>query len=244
MFNNCNPKTNGELYFLNLIHKNINVIFDVGCRTDSEFIELEKEVHYFDPVPNFIKTISEKKNKNTNAYFNNFGLSDKVEEIFYYPKYQSFYDRTASCINSDNSNKIILKVKTAKHYIENNKINSIDFLKIDTEGYELNVLKGFGELLNNVKIIQFEYGGTFLDNNTKLNDVIEYLKKYNFHKFSYLSQNRCVPIEEVKRINVNPQARRHGYPSVVEITGDYIPDHYNYSNIVCINKAANLDSLF
>ena len=89
-----------------------------------------------------------------------------------------------------------------------------------------------------------EYGGTFLDNNTKLNDVIEYLKKYNFHKFSYLSQNRCVPIEEVKRINVNPQARRHGYPSVVEITGDYIPDHYNYSNIVCINKAANLDSLF
>ena len=61
--------------------------------------------------------------------------------------------------------------------IEFNNIKNIDFLKIDTEGYELNVLKGFEDFLENIKIVQFEYGGTFLDNNTKLIDVINYLKE-------------------------------------------------------------------
>ena len=69
----------------------------------------------------------------------------------------------------------------------NNNINHIDFLKIDTEGYELNVLKVFEEYISYIDIIQFEYGGTFLDNNTKLIDVINYLKQYNFNNFSYLT---------------------------------------------------------
>ena len=87
----------------------------------------------------------------------------------------------------------------------------IDFLKIDTEGYELNVIKGFDEYLFNVKIIQFEYGGTFIDNNLKLIDVIKYLEQYNFHKFSYLTHNGFVLIND-------------------------FTDHYQYCNIVCINK--------
>ena len=87
----------------------------------------------------------------------------------------------------------------------------VDFLKIDTEGYELNVLQGFEDTLENVKIIQFEYGGTFLDNNTKLIDVINYLGSKGFYKFSYLTNNGTVPILDFN-------------------------DHYQYCNIVCINK--------
>jgi hypothetical protein len=36
MFNNCDPKTNGEEGFYNKIKDCIGVIFDVGCRTYSE----------------------------------------------------------------------------------------------------------------------------------------------------------------------------------------------------------------
>ena len=71
----------------------------------------------------------------------------------------------------------------------------IDLLKIDTEGYEFEVIKGCEQLLNDrmIKYIQFEYGGTYLDNGIKLNDVITFLKSlgyktYNFHdgKFNIL----------------------------------------------------------
>ena len=57
MFGNDNPKTNGEYRFFMAIKDNINVIFDVGCRSDSEFTEFEGEVHYFEPVKEFIEKL-------------------------------------------------------------------------------------------------------------------------------------------------------------------------------------------
>jgi FkbM family methyltransferase len=211
MFSDINSKTNGEYRFYTTIKNNINVIFDVGCRYDSEFINFQGECHYFDPVSKYIEQLSKKENKNKVSYFNSFGLGNENKKSYYYPMYESFYDRIKSCGTSDDSNKISLQIKKAKDYINENKITSIDFLKIDTEGYELSVLEGFEELLQNVKIIQFEYGGTFLDNNLKLIDVIQYLESKDFYKFSYLSDSGTVLITDFS-------------------------DHYKYCNIVCINK--------
>ena len=211
MFNDCNSKTNGEEKFFIEIKDKIQVIFDVGCRSDTEFINFSGEVHYFDPVQDFIEELKKIKNINKSSYFNTFGLGDENKELYYYPRYQSFYDRINSCHVSDNSNKILLNIKKGYDYIIKNHIKSIDFLKIDTEGYELNVLKGFEDFLPNIKIIQFEYGGTFLDNNTKLIDVKEYLETKGFYKFSYLTNNG---------------------PKIIT---DF-SDHYQYCNIVCVHK--------
>ena len=140
------------------IKDNIDVIFDVGCRSDSEYIHFNGEVHYFDPVDEFIETLKKQPNLNKSSHFNNFGLGDQDKQLYYYPKYQSFYDRINSCNTSDDANKILLHIKTGKEYIIRNNIEKVDFLKIDTEGYELNVLQGFEDCLKIVKIIQFEYG--------------------------------------------------------------------------------------
>lgn len=214
MFNNCDPRTNGELGFFMFIKDHIQVIFDVGCRTDSEFTNFKGEVHYFDPVESFIEELKKCTNSNSASYFNNFGLGEENKELYYYPRYQSFYDRTKSCTESDDPNKFLLRIRKAKDYLLQNNIQSIDFLKIDTEGYELNVLQGFEELLENVKIIQFEYGGTYLDNNVKLVDMKNYLEGKGFHKFAYLTHYGIFPIEN-------------------------FDDHYQYCNIVCINKKSN-----
>jgi len=216
MFNNSDPKTNGEERFFLSIKDKINVIFDVGCRSDSEFIPFTGEVHYFDPVNEFVEQLKRTSNSNSRAYFNNFGLGEADEQLYYYPRYQSFYDRIASCNVSDDSNKILLNIKKGKNYVCDNNITNIDFLKIDTEGHELSVLKGFEDTLENIKMIQFEYGGTFLDNNVKLNDVITYLEQKGFCKFSYLTNTGTHLITD-------------------------FADHYNYCNIVCINKNSTND---
>jgi hypothetical protein len=46
MFNNCNSKLNGEYKFFMEIKDKINCIFDVGCRSDSEFIEFTDHYQY------------------------------------------------------------------------------------------------------------------------------------------------------------------------------------------------------
>jgi FkbM family methyltransferase len=211
MFNNCNSETNGEHKFFMDIKDNIKVIFDVGCKSYSEYIDFNEEVHYFDPVNECVEQLKQQTNLNKKSYFNNFGLGDENNQKYYYPKYESFYDRENSCGISDDSNKFLLNIKKGKDYVIDNNIKNIDFIKIDTEGYELKVLQGFEDFLENVKIIQFEYGGTFLDNNTKLIDVINYLEQKGFYKFSYLTN--------------------YGIETITDFT-----DHYQYCNIVCINK--------
>ena len=211
MFNNCDSKTNGEEHFFMSIKDKIQLIFDVGCRSDSEFIHFTGEVHYFDPVQDFIDKLKKQPNVNKASYFNSVGLGDESKELYYYPRYQSFHDRIHSCHASDASNKITLHIQKGYDYVTEKKIKGIDFLKIDTEGYELNVLKGFEGFLKNVKVIQFEYGGTFLDNNTRLRDVTQYLEKQGFYNFSYLTTNGTERITDFS-------------------------DHYQYCNIVCVHR--------
>lgn len=216
-FNNTNPASNGEITFFNKIKEKCNVIFDVGSRSESIFLNNNgKNVHYFEPVSNFI-TILKKKENNENAKFNEFGLSDSNGVFDYFPSTQSFLDRSTSMkIHTKNNNwkpgrSVTLQTKTAFDYINDNNIGVIDFLKIDTEGYEYKVILGFKELIKNVKFIQFEYGGTYLDNNCSLSQIIEYLKKNGFVNFSYLHKNGEKLITDTK-------------------------DHYQYCNIVCYNS--------
>ena len=210
-FNNCNSMTNGEYDLLNRIKSDIKLIFDVGCRANSEMLMFEGECHYFDPVKAFVDRLSSKENKNKLSYFNSFGLGEEEKDLWYYPSYGSFFDRVKSCNISDDKNKVLLKIKKAEDYIVENNIEHIDFLKIDTEGFELSVLKGFGKYLHRVHLIQFEYGGTYLDNGIKLIEVKNYLESFGFNSFSYLVPNGTIPITN-------------------------FDDHYKYCNIICINK--------
>ena len=215
MFNNCDYNTNGECAFFERIKANVSVIFDVGCQS-SHFTSFVGEVHYFDPVSHFIDDLENQSNSNKLSFFNKFGLGSENKELYYYPAYQSFYDRINSCKISDEPNKVLLRIGTAKDYITENNINQIDFIKIDTEGFEMDVLKGFGDFLKNIKIIQFEYGGTFLDNNIKLIELVNYLTDNGFESFSYLTSNGIDPITDFS-------------------------DHYQYCNIVCKNKTSDVN---
>ena len=63
------------------------------------------------------------------------------------------------------------------------KIDKIDVLKIDTEGYDFQVIKGLGKYINNVQYIYFEHHfHNMLKKNYSLNDVHSFMIKNNFKK--------------------------------------------------------------
>jgi FkbM family methyltransferase len=212
MFNQCDPNTNGELDFIQSIKDKLNIVFDVGCREDSLLLDLECEAHYFEPNIEFFDQIRSKPNKNKKSFFNNFGLGNIESKLIYHKKHQSFIHRTKTC--GQDNDTTIFDVKKAITYIRNNDIEFIDFLKIDVEGYELYVVQGFEDYLSKIKIIQFEYGGTYIDANIRLIDIINKLST-NFTNFNYLDKNKLVPIQDYE-------------------------DHHQYCNIVCFNREYNI----
>ena len=77
----------------------------------------------------------------------------------------------------------IVKITTLKKFMDDNSISSIDILKIDTEGYEFNVIKGAENKIRNVKFIYFEHHfNDMIIKNYNLSDINNFLIKNKFKK--------------------------------------------------------------
>ncbi len=98
--------------------------------------------------------------------------------------------------------EIKIKINTLEDYIDQNNISEINFMKIDTEGYEYEILKGLKKRFDAVKLIMFEHhyhdmlkkGYTFRDIHKLLSDnnFIQIFKaKMPFRKtFEYIYVNK------------------------------------------------------
>ena len=69
------------------------------------------------------------------------------------------------------------------YFINKNKLGGIDILKIDTEGYELEVLKGLEDKINDIKFIYFEHHyDNMIEKNYKFSDIHDLLTSKGFNK--------------------------------------------------------------
>ena len=122
-------------------------------------------IHSFEPVEeriqiitNWLKTFPH----NNNITLNHCAMGDKIEEKTFYVNNKT---KASSFLKLNKKNKedhlkeeIKINVNTVDNYVKQNNINHIDYLKIDTQGYEEEVLKGSIETLKSgiVKYIEVE----------------------------------------------------------------------------------------
>jgi len=225
-----------EIEFYNKIKNNCKIIFDVGCRDDIEYIENSKNkiFHLFEPNPIFYIKCQEKITQITNIiYLRNFGLGggNNIGETDYYLDSQSFFKRHVHYISK--SNPVKLPVIKFSDYLKKYKIEKIDFLKIDTEGCEPDILLDDIQFIkNNVKYIQFEYASTWLDRNDSvcLYDIFkEYCDNFSF----YILKNESHPIG--KDQNMNSLLTGIGTKRNMEVIDLYMKNQYGFE-IIMIKK--------
>jgi len=150
--NNSNFLTNGEVKFVNSIILKSNqelCIFDVGANKGdwSEYfknINPNLNMHLFEPSKKNFSELAE-KNWSKNVTLNNFALGHKREKkifnIYEKSTASSFYQREG-IKNLKILSKEEVQVEMLDKYCEEKNINIINYLKIDTEGHDLHVLKG------------------------------------------------------------------------------------------------------
>ena len=100
-------------------------------------------------------------------------------------------------------NEILVEQKSLDEYISQKKIKKLDFLKIDTEGYELEILLGANKNIKNINLVLFEHHyDDMIKKNYKFSDVHDFLIKNNFNQifkakmpfrktFEYIYKNKA-----------------------------------------------------
>ena len=99
--------------------KDLNVIFDVGARVDTDYIDLwpDSQHHLFEPNPEFFDELVKRVNDKHNVRVNKFGLGDKEETRGYQEGLQSFLG-SGSCPENGTAD-LMSPIETLDFYIHN-----------------------------------------------------------------------------------------------------------------------------
>lgn len=169
--------------------KNDLVFFDIGANQGQTINKMinhypEAKIHAFEPSKNCFESLkSTFKNKKISLH--NLAIGSNSGQL-------EFNEYSWSALNSFlkrayGSAKILetylVEVTTIDEFCKNNAISHINFLKTDTEGYELNVLKGASEMMKQNRI-QFVYVEIFFNENyvgqSSFGDIYNFLLENGF----------------------------------------------------------------
>jgi len=160
-------RDSGEIWIQQRLKGQLATIFDVGSNI-GEWTRMARsfhpsaEIHTFEIVPDTYQVMLSNLDLDPRIIPNGFGLSDFCG-LIPVKHNVSFAAMSTTVLDIDNkTDHHELRhgmVFTGDQYVESRNISSIDFLKIDVEGHEDRVFKGFEKTLSSkkIKIIQFEY---------------------------------------------------------------------------------------
>jgi len=191
-----------ELDLWNRIIPLCNIVFDVGCQADNIFYEINPnltEIHLFDP--NIYESLLDEIKDKDNIVFNNFALGNVEDEIDFYNYYGSFLYRPEEPKFEGKFQTTKSHIKRLDDYVKEKNIPHIDYLKIDAEGFDFEVIKGCGDFIDNIKFIQFEDFNEFY-NDVTTNEIFEFFKGWNIYYVGGSPMNYLVTKENVKHLKM------------------------------------------
>lgn len=189
---NFDMRKNGELRTLRILKDfEVRCVFDVGANTGEwSLIAAEAfpgcDIHSFEIVPTTFARLRDNVASIPHIQPNNFGLSkaDGFVDVYLPEKdtaSATLYPVTGALEQEGwYKSKTTCEVRTASRYLKENQVDVIDLVKIDVEGADFDVLLGFGDDIDKVRVIQFEYGVFNIASHALLFDFWHYCRKHGF----------------------------------------------------------------
>ena len=186
------------------VSPNFENFFDIGFHKGetsalaNKFFKIKK-IFAFEPNGQILKKVNKKKFSNVVLVNKGVGKENCVKEFNQnnFSPINSFKDFNPNAQHTKFKNKILsliyfnpssppnkkISITTLEKYCNEKKIEKIDFLKIDTQGYELEVLKGLKKKISIVNLILFEHHfDKSIRKNYKFGDINNFLIKKGFKK--------------------------------------------------------------
>ena len=225
------PKLSGETYLMDTILKSQlaskakPVLFDVGANVGNYTQELtetfpEASIYAFEPNNHTYAELKKYQNLRVHCINSGLGSEEKMNIMYSYAndlnsEHATLYKDVLTDLHGTKTvQEINFHITSLDKFSILNNLEFIDFLKIDTEGHELEVLKGAKEMLskNKIGIIQFEFNEMNVVSRVFLKDFYSFLSNYFIYR---LDSERLIPL--------------FSYSSSNEI--------FQFQNFVAFNKA-------
>ncbi|KYJ86643.1 FkbM family methyltransferase [Sulfurovum riftiae] len=158
-FKNYEKSDSDMIYYL---VKDGNTVFDIGGNVGWYAIGLYKaknnvDIHTFEPIPSTYESlVCNAKMNGAKIKINNFGLSNKKEDLTFYFHKEGSVNASAALMNEDRENiEVKCQVDTLDNYFKEHKLQDLDFIKCDVEGAELFAFQGGMKTIEKYKPIVF-----------------------------------------------------------------------------------------
>jgi FkbM family methyltransferase len=182
-----------ELWRFLSARKDVRTVFDIGAR-GSTFPDIfcrhpDRRVYLFEPLHH--EPLTRQYGGRPDVVVCPYGVGTRDELLPYFPNTESYVKRTVHVQSAD---PLPLSVRSFDSIMREFELDSVDFVKIDTEGYEFTILKAAKEYIDSqrIRFVQFEIGGTIFDINENLYDIFalfpENWRMYNMPRSGVLSR--------------------------------------------------------
>jgi FkbM family methyltransferase len=179
----------------------LDSIIDIGAHTgdfSGKFINNKKikNFYLFEPQLKFYKYLLNKFKNNKKIKIYNIAIDTVNNKI---KKIALNIDPSTSSLAKIDKNSLLYKIKNLildskdnyyssqkvktlriDYFLKKKKINRISLLKIDTEGYEMKIIKSIGSYIKKIKYILLELKFIHFYKNYSRKKISEYLLKNNF----------------------------------------------------------------
>lgn len=188
------------VWFLNKISERfdlneIKTILDVGSLNGIESVKFTEKlpncnVHTFEPNEESYNNVLISTEGINKIKVHNVAVSDFKGESDFYITYDnmggsSLLEPSIIHKTGPNISKTTVSVVRLDEFCYENNITEVNVLWMDVQGSELNIFKGMGDILNDVKAIYVECSMIpYYKGASHKDEVIEYLTKYNFELVS------------------------------------------------------------
>jgi len=229
MLNYKTSKVSGEKAFLKkLLTQKSGVVIDVGANQGGYALEALSvneglKVYAFEPHPITFSSLAKNVSNRSNVVPINKGMSAKngILQLYDYPNEDGsehaslFQDVITEIHGAGSAVAHEVELTTLDGFLESEKITEILLLKIDTEGNELEVLRGGANAIaqRKIKVIHFEFNEMNVASRVFFRDFWKILEAYRFY--------RLLPNEMLEIKSYTPlSCEMFAYQNIVAILKD------------------------
>lgn len=176
---------------------NPKVIFDVGANTGQTVGKWNKlfptaEYYCFEPVSSTMAELKRTTGKFNNIHYYQCALGAERKQAEIVLCHDSSINSFVDAVKEIGDRTEIVQIHTLDEVCNLESIKYIDVLKIDTEGFDIEVLKGSTSMLqeNNITFIQVEAGMNSANKlHIPLQEFVDFLTPYGYVLFGIYDQH-------------------------------------------------------